>query len=468
MITYFPKYFSNRAIALYFILLLLVPLVFGYPMPWYGWVFGIISVCGFFYFSNVLTKDWQRYSGKRLEGKLFRTSVWIRIIYVIISYFFYKEMTGVPFEFGAGDSHWYDDMGRLGSKIIWGADIKWSVFFQNVEATDLGYPMYLTVIYALTGNSILLSRIIKAIISAFTVVLMYRLANRNFGESIARITGIFCMLMPNLIYYCGLSLKEVEMLFLTVLFIERADYVIRRGKIRFSDLGMLAAITLASYFFRGVLSIVLLLSFVATMVFSSRKIKKSGKWTIEGVLIIFLAVTIFYNKSSEILGIGEYAHIQEAQNANMEWRADRAGGNAYAVNVGSVIFAPLIFTIPFPTLVNIEFQQDQQVINGGNFVKNITSALTILAMILLFMSGKWRDHVLPIAFCLGYLLVLVFSNYAQSERFHIPVLPFELMFAAVGLSLFKQKYKGWVSIWLGFIFIANMAWAWFKLRGRGM
>lgn len=36
--------------------------------------------------------------------------------------------------------------------------------------------------------------------------------------------GIFYMLMPNLIMYTGSHLKEAEMVFLTVAFIERADY----------------------------------------------------------------------------------------------------------------------------------------------------------------------------------------------------------------------------------------------------
>lgn len=468
MTSFFPKYFSDRAILLYVVLLVLVSLAFGYPMPWYWWLFGIAEVAIFFYYSNQLTKAWGGLGGKPMEHKLFYTSLVIRLLYVVISYALFYMMTGSPFEFNAGDALWYHDMAMLGSDIVWGADIKWSVFFDGAELTDLGYPIYLSAIYALTGRSILIARLIKAFISAWTVVLMYRFATRNFGEEVGHLTAVFCMLMPNLIYYCGMHLKETEMLFLVVAFFDKADIVFRSRRAKFDDVFWMFIIGVAVYFFRGVLSALLFLSLATTIVLGSARIKKGGKWAIEGLLLILLGGVVLWNITAENLGSGEYSNIQEQQDANMQWRAEREGGNAFAVNAGSVVFAPLIFTIPFPTLVNIEYQQDQQMINGGNYVKNIMSFFTILALLLLLLSGKWRDNLLPIAFTVGYLIVLVFSNYAQSERFHIPSLPFELMFAAYGVSVFKTKQKNWFILWLIFIFVANIGWAWFKLRGRGM
>lgn len=468
MLTYFPKYFANRAMLLYAILMLLIPLAFGYPMAWYWWIFGIVEVCGFFYFSNALSKEWLNYEGTKMEQTLFLSSAFIRIIYVTISYFVYQSLTGDPFEFGAADSHWYDSMGRLGADIIWGADIEWSVFTQGAELTDLGYPVFMTIVYALTGKSIFLSRCIKALLSAWTVVLMYRLARRTFGEDVGRLTAIFCMLMPNLIFYCGINLKETEMLFLTVFFIERADKIFRSTYARGQDVFLLVLAGLVSYFFRGVLCALLFLSVAATVVLGSARIKKGGKWAMEGVLLVLLGVLVLWNITSETLQIGDYANVQEQQNDNMQWRSQREGGNTFAEKAGAAIFAPLIFTIPFPTMVNIPYQQDQQMIHGGNFVKNITSFFTIFAMVILLLSGKWKDDMLPLAFTLGYLFVLVFSNYAQSERFHIPSLPFELMFAAYGLSQIQNKHKTWFNVWIMFILVANIGWAWFKLRGRGM
>lgn len=468
MLSYFPRFFANRAITIYLILLLLIPIAFGYPMHWYWWLFGIVEVCGFFYFSSLLSKAWQPLNGKRLEEKLFKSSFWLRAVYVLISYILYQGLTGAPFEFGVGDASWYDSMGRLGADIIWGKDIILSAFFDGPDATDLGYPVWLSIVYALTGKSIFLARIVKAVISAYTVVLMYRLARRNFGDDVGRLSAILCMLMPNLIYYCGMHLKETEMLFLAVFFIEKADSVFRSRHANFQDIFLLVLSGAATYFFRGVLCAVLFLSIATTVILGSAKIKKGGKWAMEGLVMLLLGAVVVWNVTNETLQKGEYSSVQEKQDVNMQWRAERVGGNAFAVKASAVVFAPLIFTIPFPTMVNIEYQQNQQMIHGGNYVKNVTSFFTILAMFLLLLSGKWRDNLLPIAFTLGYLVVLVFSNYAQSERFHIPSLPFELMFAAYGISQCTNKHKNWFTVWLGFIFVANIGWAWFKLRGRGM
>ena len=106
-------------------------------------------------------------------------------------------------------------------------------------------------------------------------------------------------------------------------------------------------------------------------------------------------------------------------------------------------------------------------LNGANFIKNIMSGFVIFAMFSLLFSGEWRKHVLPLALTGGYLVVLVFSNFAHAERFHFPVLGLELLFAAYGVSLVKNKQKRWYTLWLIGIALVNLAWAYIKLAGRG-
>ena len=158
------------------------------------------------------------------------------------------------------------------------------------------------------------------------------------------------------------------------------------------------------------------------------------------------------------------------QQANMEWRSIRDNGNIYAKYAGAAVFAPMIFTIPFPTMTDVPHQENQEMIHGGNFVKNMMSYFTIMALVVLLFSGEWRKHVLPIAILCGYLVVLVFSSFAQSERFHQPILPLTMMFAALGISLIKDNpwIKRYFDYWCVIMFLAAIAWNWFKLAGRGM
>lgn len=474
MITFFPKYCATRATAIYFALLLLVPLAFGNPMTWYWWAFGIVEVVCFFILGSSLTKSWSTLSSRSFMTSVFWLALCLRAAYVIFSYYFYIAENNSFFEFGAADSYTYHLFAEHGADMIKNREFNFKhqfdamgFFSRGVDISDMGYPIGLSFFYLLTNKSIVLARLFKCLLSAGTVLLVYNIAKRNFNEPVARITAIFCVLMPNLIYYCGTHLKETEMLFLTVLFIERADSVLR-GKVTLWALAPVLFIAGTTYFFRGVLAVILLLAFFTALLFSSEKVLlKTKKVFILGMSAVLLVVALG-NNLMERIDLSDITQVQAQQDANMQWRSERSGGNQFSSLASSAVFAPLIFTIPFPTLVDIPYQETQQLLNGGNFVKNITSFFTIIALFMLLLSGEWREKVLPIAFMIGYLIVLVFSNFAQSERFHIPILPFSLMFAAYGITQMKNKHKRWFVYWLVFIFVANMGWTWFKLRGRGL
>ena len=162
-----------------------------------------------------------------------------------------------------------------------------------------------------------------------------------------------------------------------------------------------------------------------------------------------------------------WASRQELQETGYQSRSVQEGGNTFAKYASASVFAPLIFTIPFSSMVNIPNQENQMMMNGANFIKNVMSGLTIFALFVLLFNKEWRKSVLPIAVLVGYLLVLVFSNFAHSERFHFPIIAFEYMFAAYGITQLTNRHKRWYTLWLIGVCVANIAWALIKLRGRG-
>lgn len=471
MLNFFPKIFANRAIAFYFLLLLVVSILYlQHALPLWLILFGIVEVLMFFLGINYCTKAWASISSKSFVNRLFAVSFVIRACYVIFSYFFYMEMTGEPFEFSPGDVLFYDELGKFGHYLISNGEFDFLDKFYAYAGmlySDAGYPIYLGFVYWLSNDSLIFTRLLHALWLSLTALLVYRLAVRNFGESVGRMAGVFCMLMPNLIYYCGLHLKEPIMVFLTVLFVERADYMIRGEKL---DVPALIAVLLsgaATFFFRTALGAVLFASLGFALVFSSSRIVGWGKKIIVSVLVLcVLGIGIGGQIADEVSTMIETG--SSAQQGNMEWRSERKGGNAFAKYAGAAVFAPMIFTLPFPTVVNTEGQENQQMINGGNYVKNVMSFFTIFALFSLLFSGEWRKHILPLALMCSYLLVLALSSFAHSERFHLPALPFVLLFAAYGVSLMQNKHKAWFSIWCLFILIIGVAWSWFKLVGRGM
>lgn len=473
MLNYFPRYFTNKAILLYLAGLLAVSLIFfNYTMSWYWYLFGLAEVIGFFYFSNRLSGKWQKYSDKRFVKDAFLFALLIRVMWVLFSYYFYIYMTGVPFEFDAADVGFYHEMGLYGKELILSGNFhflsEYEKYAGELGVSDSGYAIYLSFIYFLTGNSIIVTRLLKALIGAYTVILIYRLAKRNFGEETGRLAAVFAMLMPNLIYYTGLHLKEIEMVFLIVAFLERADYAMRSPKFTLSNLILPILIAISLFFLRTVLGAAALFAFITALVFSNlHTFKKGGRrivltlWV--GLVIVFLLGGRIATEVEEV-----WADRFESQETSMTWRAEREGGNQFAKYASGVVFAPMIAVIPFPTMVDTPGQENQKLIHGGNYVKNIMAYFAMFATFMLFIQKRWRDNLLILAYTVGYLIIVAMSPFAHSERFHQPVIPFLMILAAVGISLQSNKTKNLYKWYLVGIFVAMIGWSWFKLAGRGL
>lgn len=448
----------------------------AYSMPWYYMLSGVIAILAFFLYGGTVTKHTfvlKMPSDKRFEKRIFLVAFVPRLIVTLLIYWMFQEYYGDAFGFNNGDSTFYDDLGREFSESISKGTFfsQWSKSREEFDVSDMGYGAYLGLVYWLTGNSILATRLIKCILSSLTVVIVYRLAKRNFDPQTARVAAIFCALWPNFWYYCGVHLKETEMVFLSVLFVEQADQMLRSRQFTAWKVAPVLLIGASLLTIRTPLALVAFLSLIFSIVMSSSRVVNWGKRIIVGGLAVMLiGVTMGNSIMEEAKGLVDTVQSGEQQ-SNMEWRARRKNGNAFAKYAGKSVFAPLIFTIPFPSMVRpYDGQDEQQLLNGGNFVKNIMSFFTLLAMFTLLIDGRWREHLLPLSFLLGYLVVLTMSTFAQSERFHQPAMPFEMMFAAYGISIAvsRPKYKRWFTYWCVLMFVACVAWNWFKLAGRGL
>ena len=477
---FIPKSVTSVAMLTYVVAIMCCNILFAsHMLAWQWWFFGAIEILGFFYFANRLSKLWFHLKPIHFTQKLFWIALFLRLLWVVISYFLYQNWTGTAFAIDAADELFYHNTALYAVEMIKTGD--WHIYnhIENyatgIQFSDIGYPFYLTILYWMFGNSIFIVRVIKAILSTWTVILMYRLTIRNYGEHTGRMVAIMCALMPNLIYYCSFQLKEVEMVFLAVLFIERADHLLRQGKLAFLPIATLMLIPAILFTIRTALAAVLVMAFFCTIILSSERVVSWGRRTLMLVMaILFAGMTLMTstNIGQDIQQMWQTRGVSQQQ--AIKWyseRTDKGGfSNNFAKYAGAAVFAPMIFTIPFPTMVETFGQENQKMIHGGNFVKNILSFFTISALVMLLVSGDWRKYVLPLAVLCGYLVVLVFSSFAHSERFHLPILPLTLMFAGYGISKMKEVWwiKKYFPYWCALMFVACVAWNWFKLAGRGM
>lgn len=267
-------------------------------------------------------------------------------------------------------------------------------------------------------------------------------------------------------------MKETEMIFLYALFAYRTDALLVTNNTKISSWILVVLIGLFMFGFRTALAVISFVSLFGALMFTSAKVISTSRKVIAGIFVALMLLFVAGDRVREQTQfLIETASDTEYQQRNMEWRAKRAGSaNQFAKYAGAAVFAPLIFTIPFPSMVyTFESQEMQMMVNGGNYVKNVLSFFVIYSMFFLLFSGEWKKHVFPIALLVGYLAALTLSVFAQSGRFHMPIMPLEMMFAAYGLSLVVEKRRlHWFNYVLVVEFFFCIAWSWFKLKGRNM
>ncbi len=448
---------------IYFISLAIVSIIFiNHMMKFDFLIIGIAWILLFFLLSVRYTRKWADIPEKNYIRKLFFTALTFRIVWVLFSYIYYFIKTGLPFEFGSSDALAYHDAA------IWMKEIGWSQtmdYLSTKSIADSGYPIYLTILYTIFGDSVLIVRILKAVLGAWSCVLLYKLASRNVGEEAGRMAGIFCCLMPNLIMYCGLHLKEIEMIFLTIAALERADNLLRT-KVTFWKVLLVAVLVISLFTFRTVLGVTVIFAIGTSLVFSSSTMMSS--WN-RVVLITWAIIAIMVMAGGTIANEAQslWEHRSENQTAKRDWQVRK--GVEWAKYATGTVMAPMMFVLPFPTMVDVDEQYNQQLIHAGNYVKNFMGIFVIIAVFDAILRRKnWRDLSLLGSFVISYLGVICMSGFANSERFLLPGLPFLLIMAAYGISILDKSYFKWVKLWYWVVPVMVIGWAVFKLGSRGI
>lgn len=466
---FFPKYFSQKGVIAFGAALAFCSILFVQKLLSLQWIFfDFLEVFGFFFFANQLTKLWKDFSIRIFEKRLFWVSLGIRITWVFLSYFYFIWMTGDGFEFETADAKgYYGESGWIAG--LW-KDGKFDIYLKyiGVNYADMGYPLYLAILRSFFGDGLIIPRLIKALLGAYTSVIIYKIGRNNFGESAGRIAGILGMLLPNLIYYCGLHVKETEMVFLVVYFIYFADKVLRSKYFHLKDFSLLCIIGASIFLFRTVLAVCLIASVLISVFFISKRIASLGKRLSLFSLIALTSILILSTSLGDVINGYFKASDQNltSQMQNYTLREDGGGaGNKLAKYGSRSIFLPFMVIGPLPTLVNTE-QTNTMMLGGAFFTRNVYVFFVFIAFVTLYKRKLLRNHVLLLSTLFSYLFVLASSGFALSERFHLPIIPLLLVFAGYGITQLNVKNKKYYIPYLIFISIVIIGWNWFKLAGR--
>ena len=465
MIPFFPKQISQRAVLVYLASLAAVSVFFLSNAMKFGYMaLGCLWVFSFFGLVTFCSKEWLRMPEKHYVELIFFIALSIRIIWVIASYFYYIQATGIPFEHNTADALGYHLDAEWLAGEPWSAT--WGYLFGWYKGyADSGFPFYLTVIYKLFGPSIIVVRLLNAFLSSWSCVIVYRLSSRTFGDDTGRMAGIMMVFMPNLIMYCGYHLKETLMLFLEVACLDRIDYL-ARNKYSFWNVALPVLLAVSMFFFRTAFGASAVFAFVSTILLSSSPAMKKGSKRVALIAWSVLALVVFGGGTiaTEVEGLWEDRE-ENVANKRME---QTLRGNQWAKYATGTVMAPMVFTLPFATMVDVDQQYSQQAKSGGNYVRNFMGFFALIAIYEAIRRKKWREFVTIGAFVIAYLGVVSSSGFSNSERFLLPGLPCLIMMWAYGVSALRDKTYKLLTPWCLVVLAMEVGWAYFKLGSRGL
>ena len=86
----------------------------------------------------------------------------------------------------------------MARKYIEGQGLDKGIFLQSCF-----YPLFLILIYSISGGSMLFARILQLILGAFSCALVCSLANRLYGRRVALVAGVIAAFYAPLFFYEG-------------------------------------------------------------------------------------------------------------------------------------------------------------------------------------------------------------------------------------------------------------------------
>ena len=435
MSTKLLKHINLIGIGLYLLALAVISLAFSkHALQWKWMLWGMGEVLFFFLLTTLFYPRWKGDDTKRFKWKVFLVAFVIRGLYAfLVAYYYYYE-TGKAFEYGAGDSIWYHSTAVYLSSCVRHGYIAYIFKYLNASTmgwSDQGYPLWLTLLYTIFGRSLLTPRLFKALMSAYLCVVVY---------------------------------KEMEMIFLSILALERMDYLIRSKKYTVWNILCPVLLTGMTFGFRTIIGMSLIFAFLVFVVLSSKDlVPKKGK-----IITLAATVVVFFVFLFSPVG-REMRIIYRLKFSDLNYQSGKyeSMGMKHGELAQSWILAPGAFVLPLAPMVE-EAPDHNKMIHGSTYVKNFLAFFAMLAIVIAFRQKKWRDFSLIGAYELSYMAIIMFSFAANSERYHEPAVPLIVLMSAYAMTHLRRKDLKLFYVYCGVLFVALVVWNWLKLSARGL
>jgi hypothetical protein len=410
-------------------------------------------------------------SPRTYERNVFIFSLVLRVVATIGIYFAFESWIGSSFEPFAADSLEYHERAVTMANQITSGGFSLQASVNQAGLSDTGYVFLVALVYALFGPSVIIVRLIHAVLGALSVVLIYRTMSRLADDKTARTTTNLFAVYPYLIYYTALHLKETVMLLLVIAaFLQCARITAREGSL-VRDGTLLLTLIATLFAFRTVLALILIFAIVFHFLLQ----KTEGKRRRRLVMVALVAASVSAvfaatqrNIRQEILSVwlrrGDQWERELADKENK--MGGRSAGGVFVSRAGSVASATLG---PLPNVTAFAGQENGSIQLGFAWLRQ---ALFIFAALGAWFVARtnFRKWSFLLLYTFAYTIVLAEAGLSTSHRFQLPAAIGWLMLVAIGLHTPYRKgrvYFAW-TLSLCAMAAAVIYWNYFKLLVRGI
>jgi 4-amino-4-deoxy-L-arabinose transferase-like glycosyltransferase len=460
--------FVWNSIGFGLIILILTPLLFdSLAIDWdfLLMAFVVISVSSFYYyyaFKNIRRLNFQ--------ASIFRVSLLIRIVAVFVYYVIFFNVTDTPFEITSIDSIYYHNGGKKVVEHLSKGDFSLDWMISAYKTVDkIGYQIFLGIIYFFTDDSIIIARLIQGLISAYTVVVAYKIGKLVWGEYRARAIAILFSGFPPFILYSTLHLREFLLVFLSLFMVLYFLRLMQSYKIKYM-LWLLLAI-IGMFFLRAVFTLIFLAAVtIYFVIFEFSKTRK--RWVI--VTLFGLFFIILYNfpifDSAYIKVLGYLGLEDNVRLGGYSQELVVSRGMSLAEYIAGPLFIIPSLPFPMPSILKLSIEKFGQTMHwyftGGLILWVFFSGFFYRGMYQAIKARK-KNAIFIIILILIHSVVLLESFYFTSIRFNQVKMSLLLLFVPAGMHYFKNKESQYI-IYLIFMVIIIIGYNYLRIFGRGI
>lgn len=467
---YWPQRYTQFALLFTMLIIAFFNLLFlKYAMPVFLLVSGILIIAFFFLYLNRYTKKWHDIAEKPFYTKLFWHSFAYRLVFVGYMYLltWIHNPQALPLHFNARDPWKYWAAARAIQGHLFSSQVFEILATYYRSTADFGFPLYLGFMHSLV-NSVIWVIFLNCVWGSLTVVLLSKISHIMFSYDHAKLTGILAMLMPPLMWFGAMYLKETVMIFLVVCVFYFSLKSYEAGKWSLQNLFIVVGASFSLFYFRTVLAVLVIFS-VGFYIGLNLPSRRKSFFSIVFALVFFVSIYQVAIKSQQ---------LAEAQ-AQYD-RIDSAGENILSDKVGMVknisvkqaavlpfILAGAVVT-PFPSFLDTDERQFSVLAHFPNeLIRNLIYYFAFLGFFFCVKNSLAKSS-LVLFFSAGYIFILAITSTSFLDRFQLPVLPFIIILISVGYINSSPMWRNRWRYYLILMFCAQVAWNVFKLSIRGI